>query len=76
MKFKRQIGYNTSNALQRKKQQGVRLGRPSTYSDEVNDTVIRMKQEGYSGKDITAATGMSAGQISKIYKKYKERAEK
>lgn len=74
--LKRQIGYNTSNALQRKKQQGVRLGRPSTYSDEVNDTVIRMKQEGYSGKDITAATGMSAGQISKIYKKYKERAEK
>lgn len=70
------ISDRTRQALQAKKDNGIRLGRPSTYSEEVNDTVVRMKQEGYSGKDITAATGMSAGQISKIYKKYKERTEK
>lgn len=66
------IADRTRQALQAKKENGVKLGRPTTYSEEINNRVIEMKRQGYSGKEITAETGMSAGQISKVYSKFME----
>lgn len=66
------ISDRTKQALQAKKQNGVKLGRPNTYPEEVVSKVIQMKKAGCKGGDITEATGMSAAQISKIYKKYRE----
>lgn len=49
--LKRQIGYNTSNALQRKKEQGVVLGKPVTQLDP--KTVAKIHTLYDSGIDIT-----------------------
>ena len=38
--LKRQIGYNTSNALQRKKEQGIVLGKPRVYDDDLRAKVV------------------------------------
>lgn len=49
--LKRQIGYNTSNALQRKKEQGVVLGKPVTQLEPA--TVANIHNLYESGVDIT-----------------------
>lgn len=41
--LKRQIGYNTSNALQRKKEQGVKLGAKERFTEEEKAEIRKLK---------------------------------
>ncbi len=66
--LKRQIGYNTSNALQRKKQQGVVLGRPRTISDDVRQEIIALKKNGKTYREISKELGVSIATINRITK--------
>ena len=65
--LKRQIGYNTSNALKRKKEQGVVLGRPKTIPDDIREKVIRLKGE-MTYRQIAEETGVSLATVSRIMK--------
>lgn len=63
--LKRQIGYNTSNALKRKKEQGVKLGKRSQFSDEEKAQIIELKQT-MTCKEIGEMFGVNASTISRI----------
>lgn len=63
--LKRQIGYNTSNALKRKKEQGVKLGKRSQFSDEEKAQIIELKQT-MTCKEIGDMFGVNASTISRI----------
>lgn len=65
--LKRQIGYNTSNALKRKKEQGVVLGRPKTIPEDIREKVISLKGE-MTYRQIAEETGVSLSTISRIMK--------
>jgi putative DNA-invertase from lambdoid prophage Rac len=65
--LKRQIGYNTSNALQRKKEQGIELGRPKTIPEEIRHRVIALHGE-MSYRDISEELGISIATVSRIIK--------
>lgn len=70
--LKRQIGYNTSNALQRKKEQGVTLGKPITKLEPATVSNIHTLYE--SGVDITnIAKQLGLGR--KIVKRVIEKGE-
>jgi DNA invertase Pin-like site-specific DNA recombinase len=63
--LKRQIGYNTSNALKRKKEQGVKLGKRSQFSEEEKAEIVRLKQS-MTCKEIGDMFGVNASTISRI----------
>ena len=63
--LKRQIGYNTSNALQRKKEQGMKLGRESKFTDEQKAEIIALK-ETHTCREIADMFGVDASTISRI----------
>ena len=67
--LKRQIGYNTANALQRKKEQGVILGRPTTIDEKTLTRIHTLREQGYSYDKISEETGVSKGSISRILNK-------
>ena len=67
--LKRQIGYNTANALQRKKEQGVILGRPTTIDENTITRIHTLREQGYSYDKISEETGVSKGSISRILNK-------
>ena len=46
--LKRQIGYNTSNALKRLAEQGVKLGRPSSIDTDIKEQVIAYHSQGHT----------------------------
>lgn len=64
--LKRQIGYNTSNALQRKKEQGVVLGRPKTIQDDTIESVKRLYSNGYKMQQIGDMFGISKSAVSRM----------
>ena len=64
--LKRQIGYNTSNALQRKKEQGVKLGRASVFTDEQRAEIIEAKRRGETCVSIAERYGVNVSTISRI----------
>ena len=66
--LKRQIGYNTSNALQRKKEQGVILGRPKTIQDDTIESVKRLYSNGYKMQQIGDMLGISKSTVSRMIK--------
>lgn len=66
--LKRQIGYNTSNALQRKKEQGVVLGRPKTIQDDTIESVKRLYSNGYKMQQIGDMLGISKSTVSRMIK--------
>lgn len=67
--LKRQIGYNTSNALQRKKEQGVILGHP-VQRDIANDHKIRAGyRAGRTLKSLANAFGLSVATVHRIVKR-------
>ncbi|MDY6382162.1 MAG: recombinase family protein [Bacteroidales bacterium] len=69
--LKRQIGYNTSNALQRKKEQGIVLGHP-VQRDTANDQKIRAGYKaGRTLKDLAVAFGLSVATVHRIVKERK-----
>ena len=63
--LKRQIGYNTSNALQRKKEQGQKLGRVPKLSDE-QKAEIKSLRGIKSCKELAEQYGVDASTISRI----------
>lgn len=67
--LKRQIGYNTANALRRKKEQGVILGRPTTIDEKTLTLIHTMREQGCSYDKISEETGVSKGSISRILNK-------
>ena len=67
--LKRQIGYNTANALQRKKEQGVILGRPTTIDEKTLALIHSLREQGLSYDKISEETGVSKGSISRILNK-------
>lgn len=67
--LKRQIGYNTSNALKRKKEQGVILGKPKTeIADETVATVLDLHHRGHSINAIVNQTGLGRKIVVRILK--------
>ena len=67
--LKRQIGYNTANALQRKKEQGVILGRPTTIDENTVSLIHTLREQGCSYDKISEETGVSKGSISRLLRK-------
>lgn len=67
--LKRQIGYNTSNALKRKKEQGVVLGKPRLYDNEFRDKVAREYKKGnLSMGEVAEKFGVSKATVFKFVK--------
>lgn len=66
--LKRQIGYNTSNALQRKKEQGVRLGTPPKYDEGVAQEVKRLRAQGLSCQAVADKLGISKSTAARLGK--------
>ena len=56
---RRVISYNTSNGLQAKKKQGVRLGAPPKYDKEVMAKVRELRKKGLSCQKIADILGIS-----------------
>ncbi len=69
--LKRQIGYNTKNALAKKKADGKILGRPVTIDGETRNMIISMHEEGKRGYQIAQELGISTGSVSNCLKEYK-----
>lgn len=67
--LKRQIGYNTANALRRKKEQGVILGRPTTIDEKTLTLIHTLREQGCSYDKISEETGVSKGSISRLLRK-------
>lgn len=62
------IADRTKQALEAKKSQGIKLGRPDTISAEIKQKAVLLHSKGYTYRYIAEQTGMSLGAISKIIK--------
>ena len=69
--LKRQIGYNTKNALAKKKADGKVLGRPVTIDSDTRNMIISMHEQGKRGYQIAQELGISTGSVSNCLKEYK-----
>lgn len=69
--LKRQIGYNTKNALAKKKENGVVLGRPRQVDDTVRNTILSLSANGIKGKEIAEKLNISAPTVSRVLKESK-----
>jgi DNA invertase Pin-like site-specific DNA recombinase len=67
--LKRQIGYNTSNALQRKKEQGMRLGRPTISDDDERKILVKqLRAEKKTIMEIFEITGIPKSTVARLLK--------
>ena len=65
--LKRQIGYNTSNALKRIKEKGEKtLGRPTIHTAEQREEVRRLYGLGKRVSQIAEATGLARSTINRM----------
>lgn len=69
--LKRQIGYNTKNALAKKKADGKVLGRPVTIDSDTRNMIISMHEQGKRGYQIAQELGISMGSVSNCLKEYR-----
>lgn len=69
--LKRQIGYNTKNALAKKKADGKILGRPVTIDNDTRNMIISMHEQGKRGYQIAQELGISTGSVSNCLKEYR-----
>ena len=69
--LKRQIGYNTKNALAKKKADGKILGRPVTIDNDTRNMIISMHEQGKRGYQIAQQLGISTGSVSNCLKEYR-----
>lgn len=67
--LKRQIGYNTSNALQRKKENGMVLGRPKTIDDERCGRIRELKDFGWTPQEIAEELEISVPSVYRLLRK-------
>lgn len=66
--LKRQIGYNTANALKRKKEQGVKLGRKEKFGDDIRAKVRKLHKKGLSYREIEKELNVSKATVFRILK--------
>jgi len=59
------IADRTRQGLQAKKEQGVRLGRPETITENCKQQAIELRKKGYKLSKIKEMTGVSMAQVSK-----------
>lgn len=69
--LKRQIGYNTSNALKRLAEQGVKLGRERTYSDSFRSSVVEFYKDGHTMAETGEKFGISSATVYRFVKESK-----
>lgn len=65
--LKRQIGFNTSNALKRKKEMGVKLGCPSKYTQEDIKKIKELKAQKMTCRQIADELGMSKATVARLW---------
>lgn len=66
--LKRQIGYNTSNALKRLAEQGVKLGRERQYDDSFRNKVIAHYRKGNSMAKTGEHFGIAPSTVMRFVK--------
>lgn len=59
------IADRTRQGLQAKKEQGVKLGRPETITENCKQQAIELRKKGYKLSKIKEMTGVSMAQVSK-----------
>lgn len=64
--LKRQIGYNTSNALQAKKAKGERVSRFDEVPTDKKDEIIALRNQGLTMQAIAEKTGYAKSTVCKI----------
>lgn len=64
--LKRQIGYNTSNALKRKKEQGVRLGAKPVYGEDMIEKIKELREANCSYGEIASQLGISKSTVFRL----------
>lgn len=66
------ISKRTKEALRAKKEQGIKLGCPCSISEEKVAEVLRLKEQGLTYAEISKATGVSKGSISRFCNRGRE----
>ena len=67
--LKRQIGYNTSNALKRLAEQGVKLGRPQTHNSTLRQQIVDYYNAGHIMQECADKFDVA---LSSVYRFIKE----
>lgn len=63
------ISQRTKESLKAKKEQGIKLGRPSIYSDVDNNKILELAANGYTQRAIAKELNISLGKVNTIIKK-------
>lgn len=63
------ISQRTKEGLQAKREQGVKLGRPTTYTKEDNDRILELAAKGLSQRAIAKELNISLGKVNATIKK-------
>ena len=63
------ISQRTKEGLQAKKEQGIKLGRPTTYTKEDNDKILELAAKGLSQRAIAKELNVSLGKVNATLKK-------
>lgn len=71
---RRIISYNTTNGLQAKKQQGVRLGHPVKYTPEQDAQALALVEKGYTYSQVAEMTGINRNRVCKVVAESKKLA--
>ena len=65
------VSLRTKECLAAKRAQGVRLGRPRTIDDDMQNMIISMHEQGKKGYKIAEELGISPSAVSVALKEYK-----
>ena len=63
------ISQRTKEGLQAKREQGIKLGRPTTYTKEDNDRILELAAKGLSQRAIAKELNISLGKVNATIKK-------
>lgn len=63
------ISQRTKESLQAKKEQGIKLGRPATYTTEDNNKILELAAKGLSQRAIAKELNISLGKVNSTIKK-------
>lgn len=63
------ISQRTKEGLQAKREQGIKLGRPTTYTKEDNDKIRELAAKGLSQRAIAKELNVSLGKVNATLKK-------
>ena len=63
------ISQRTKEGLQAKREQGIKLGRPATYTTEDNNKILELAAKGLSQRAIAKELNISLGKVNATLKK-------